>query len=209
VNALLPQEVESTYPVILTDPPWFYYGDQKGKYAMASKHYNTESDEDLIEIGRPPLSDPGILFMWTTSAKMGTALRLIEEWGLHYRGVAFTWIKVSKVTGKPFGARGPRASITKPLCEYVLAASTKAKGRPLKFGPGGEGVVSTVFAPVGEHSAKPTEVHERIEILYPEYRKLEMFARNTRRGWDVVGDEVPGQGGEELNHSSPPTGFTP
>ena len=37
---------------------------------------------------------------------------------------------------------------------------------------------------------KPDEVAERIESLYPSASKLEMFARTTRPGWDVFGNET-------------------
>ena len=50
--------------------------------------------------------------------------------------------------------------------------------------------MQTVFAPKREHSRKPDEVAERIEALYPNASKLEMFARTTRPGWDAFGNEV-------------------
>lgn len=47
-----------------------------------------------------------------------------------------------------------------------------------------------VVAPVGAHSAKPDEVHRRIErLLVGPY--LELFARNPRPGWQTWGDELP------------------
>ena len=40
-----------------------------------------------------------------------------------------------------------------------------------------------------EHSRKPDEVYDRIEKML-EGPYLEMFARNTRQGWDNFGNEV-------------------
>ena len=40
-----------------------------------------------------------------------------------------------------------------------------------------------------EHSRKPDEVYDRIEKML-EGLYLEMFARNTRQGWDNFGNEV-------------------
>jgi N6-adenosine-specific RNA methylase IME4 len=40
-----------------------------------------------------------------------------------------------------------------------------------------------------EHSRKPDRVYEFVE-LYHAARKLEMFARETRPGWDVWGDQA-------------------
>ena len=41
-----------------------------------------------------------------------------------------------------------------------------------------------------EHSKKPTEFYKIIETLYDHGRKLELFARSGRKGWDSVGNEV-------------------
>ena len=41
-----------------------------------------------------------------------------------------------------------------------------------------------------EHSEKPEIVYELIEAMYPDYRKIEMFARKQRPGWESWGDEV-------------------
>ena len=84
-------------------------------------------------------------------------------------------------------AAGIRPSIVKPLTELVLGFSTERTGRPLPLAS--ESVVQTVFAPRREHSRKPAEVAKRIEMLYPNASKLEMFARETREGWESWGNE--------------------
>jgi N6-adenosine-specific RNA methylase IME4 len=40
------------------------------------------------------------------------------------------------------------------------------------------------------HSKKPIAAYEMIETMFPNSRKLEMFARNTRSGWESMGDEL-------------------
>ena len=40
-----------------------------------------------------------------------------------------------------------------------------------------------------EHSRKPDQMHEDLERLF-DGPYLELFARRTRPGWDVWGDEV-------------------
>jgi len=46
------------------------------------------------------------------------------------------------------------------------------------------------LAPRGRHSEKPREVRHRIEELFGKYDRLEMFAREHPRGWDVWGNEA-------------------
>jgi N6-adenosine-specific RNA methylase IME4 len=99
------------------------------------------------------------------------------------------WVK-TRLDGTPIGAQGVRPSTVKPLTEFVLVGSTERLGRPLPLAD--ESIRQTVFAPRGEHSRKPLEVQERIELMYPNATKLEMFSRPPlREGWDHWGNEVP------------------
>jgi N6-adenosine-specific RNA methylase IME4 len=54
--------------------------------------------------------------------------------------------------------------------------------------PDPRNVPSVVHAVRGEHSAKPAEAFAAIERVSPAPR-LEMFARGSREGWDVWGNE--------------------
>ena len=178
---------EGPYDVILADPPWSYYG-QQDKWTAAAKFYTTAPDETIVTLPIPQLlSKKGILFLWTTSPKLDVAMECLKAWELYYRGIAFTWVKCRK-DGKPIGAQGIRPSIIKPTAEYVIAASRVAKGRPLKLH--NEGVPNVILAPKREHSQKPDVIHDHLESMYPDCSKLEMFARSSRPGWDVWGNEV-------------------
>jgi N6-adenosine-specific RNA methylase IME4 len=180
--------MRSIYDVILADPPWSYYG-APDKWAAAGKHYRLMPDPEVLAMPiRDVLAPRGILFLWATSPRLDFAVNCLNSWGLHFRGVAFVWVKTT-AKGVPIGAQGIRASITKPTTEFVLAGSRIAKGRPMPLAD--EGVAQTVLAPRHrEHSRKPDEVAERIERMYPDARRLEMFARRQRANWDCCGDEV-------------------
>ena len=184
-----------SYDVIVADPPWSYHG-QQDKWGAAAKFYDTLDDETMLSLPIPRLlSHKGILFLWATSPRLDAALRCIDSWGLTFRGVAFVWVKTRK-DGKPIGAQGVRPSIIKPTAEYVLAASRVEKGRPLKLC--NEAVPNVILAPRREHSRKPEEVQAYLETMYPSARRLEMFAREARDGWDCWGDQAPAAGGALL-----------
>lgn len=179
---------DKKYDVILMDPPWSYYGAQD-KMGAAAKFYPTMSDEDLMAMDiQSILNKPGVVFMWVTSPRLDFAIDLLRAWGLTYRGVAFTWVKTKKDQQTPIGAQGVRPSVVKPTTEFVIVASNVTKGRPLPLAD--EGVPHVVLAAKMEHSRKPDEIHRRIERLYPDQAKLEMFARRPMDGWDVWGNEV-------------------
>jgi N6-adenosine-specific RNA methylase IME4 len=177
------------YDVILADPPWSYAG-QQNKMGAAANHYPTMSDNELLEFSLVSdlLAPRGVFFMWATSPRLDFAMDLLSAWGLTFRGVSFVWVK-TRLDGQPIGAQGVRPSIVKPTTELVLAASRVPTGRPMQIAS--ESVRHVVMAPRTEHSRKPDDVHERIEDLYPDATKLELFARRARPGWDVWGNEAP------------------
>jgi N6-adenosine-specific RNA methylase IME4 len=193
---------DGKWDVILADPPWFYYhqldglelvGDQchftQTHKTGAALEYDTMPDDDVFALHPERLLNKrGLLFMWATGPKMDVAFRALDAWSLHYRGMAFVWVKTRRSDGQPIGAKGPRPTTVKSLCEFVLVASNVKKGRPLPIAD--EKISQVVMAPTREHSRKPDEVHERIERIYPAATKLEMFARRDRSGWDVWGNEV-------------------
>lgn len=175
------------YDVILVDPPWSYYGSQT-KWAAAAKFYETMSDSDMRGLQVHSLAKKTtVVFCWATGPRLDFAIDLVRQWGFVYRGVAFVWVKTTKA-GVPIGARGVRPSIVKPTTEYVIAASMTHKGRPMPLAD--ESVAQVVLSPIAEHSRKPDEVNARIERLYPEANRIELFARRERPGWDVWGYET-------------------
>jgi len=175
------------FDVVLMDPPWAYAGDPN-KDQAAGKHYQTLSPAQLrtFPLARL-LAKEAVVFCWTTGPQLAVAVDLLRDWQLHYRGVAFVWVKVTR-EGVPISAQGVRPSIVKPTTEFVLAASNVRDGRPIPLAC--EKIRQVVMAQRVGHSIKPPDVHERIEAMYPSARKLELFARRKRDGWTCWGNEI-------------------
>jgi N6-adenosine-specific RNA methylase IME4 len=170
--------------VVLADPPWSYYTSTHTH--QIGNHYGTLSYDQIVAHPYWEHVDK-LLFLWATCPKLDEAMSLGHDLGLHYRGVSFVWVKTRR-DGEPLGAMGVRPSIVKPTTEMVLAFSTVRKGRPLPVAD--ESVRHVVMAPLGKHSAKPEEVQDRIDMLYPTASKCELFARRHRAGWMCVGEEL-------------------
>lgn len=181
---------KAKYDVVLADPPWMYYGDQS-RDQCCGKHYDMMSDRDVGALPvRELMTKRSVLFLWATSPKLDVAVSMIGEWGLHFRGVAFVWVKTTQA-GKIINAQGVRPSIVKSTTEYVLAASPVAKGRPLPLAS--EKVAQVILAarPDNRHSAKPSAIFDRIEELYPVAVSVELFCRGeSHTGWDSWGAEA-------------------
>ncbi len=51
-------------------------------------------------------------------------------------------------------------------------------------------IESLVIAERTKHSKKPKEIRNRIELLFGNLPRIELFAREKTEGWDVWGNEV-------------------
>ncbi|MBC6439770.1 MAG: DNA methyltransferase [Rhodospirillales bacterium] len=178
------------YAVIYADPPWhFATWSGKGEGRSATAHYGCMSQRDLAALPVASWAAPdAALLMWTTDTHLPRALDLIEAWGFTYKTVGFTWAKLNRsATGR--GSYTDRDFFTgmgywtRANPEQCLLAT---RGKPQRQG---RDVRQLVVAPRREHSRKPDEVYDRIERLI-DGPYLEMFARQTRPGWDAWGDEA-------------------
>lgn len=178
------------FQVAYVDPPWNYYGDPN-KMAAAGKHYPLM---DQKSIGSLPvkdiLADKAAVFLWATGPRLDYAFETIKEWGLHYRGVAFIWIK-TRQDGQPIGPQGVPPTFVKPVTEFVLAATTMKTGRPFPIHD--FKARQLVFAPRGKHSQKPEEVRSRIDKLCGDVKKIELFSRAKVDGWTCSGFDLDGE----------------
>lgn len=170
--------------VIYADPPWAFQAySGKGKQRAAERHYDTQSLADIMALG-PSIdaiaAEDCVLLLWAVMPELRGALAVIDAWGFTYKTVAFVWVKTA-AGGQPMTGMGYWSRANAELC--LLAT----RGAPQRIS---KDVHQVVMAPRGEHSAKPDEVASRIERLVPG-PYLELFARKTRPGWQVWGNEVP------------------
>ncbi len=162
---------EGTFDVILADPPWQYYFALRG---APDVHYSTMTQEEIHKL-KVPKADDAILFLWATNPQLEIALDVMRSWGFTYK-TNLAWIKDQIGTG--YYVRGQHE---------LLLIGTRGKIPP----PIEENRFSSVLkAPRREHSEKPDEVYGYIEVMYPNRKYLELFARNPREGWASWGLEL-------------------
>lgn len=181
--------VSNTYDIVYADPPWLYYGDTN-KDQAAGKHYACMTVDKISALPiRSIMSHRACAFIWATSSKLEDAIRVINAWNLHYRGVFQVWVKTNKA-GKAISGQGVRPSYTKPTVEYLLVASTHAQGRTFPILT--EAMENVVMAPRpgNIHSKKPAVFRDNITKLLGDRSRIELFARESIEGWDAWGNEV-------------------
>ena len=186
-HAHLPALPNRRFDIVYLDPPWHYYGSAI-KDAAAGKHYPLMTVDELSTIDIwSILSKRAAVFMWATCPRLDFALKLIEAWGLNYRGVSYIWVKTNR-QGRIINGQGVPPTFTKPTTELVLAATTKATGRPFPILDLAQPQV--ILQPRGAHSEKPAIFRHLIEQLCGDRPRIELFARSSAKGWESWGAEV-------------------
>jgi N6-adenosine-specific RNA methylase IME4 len=178
------------YDAILLDPPW-YYPTSKNNMGAAEHHYDCMSDAEIAAMPiKQHCAKHAYVFVWATGPLLHRQIQMFEHWGIHYRGIAYVWVKTRK-DGQIMGAAGVPPTFTKSNAELLLMGTTCKTGRPYKIETYTEPQI--VLAPRGKHSAKPEVFQDSIErVIGSDKRKLELFARRQRDGWTCTGIELTG-----------------
>lgn len=164
------------FGVIYADPPWDYKGQTQHNGAggrdtgSASRHYPTVKLADLKKLQIAGIADENcLLFMWATSPHLDQAIELGKAWGFDWATVGFVWDKVKVNPG----------FYTMSQCELCLIFKRGKIPQPR----GARDVRQLVTAMRGKHSAKPDEVRNRIDRMFPMQSKIELFARVKKANW--------------------------
>ena len=170
------------YDLIYADPPWHY---KAGGNRNAKNHYPVMNTQDICNLKVGDLAkDDSILLIWVTFPNLKDGLKVIEGWGFTYKTIGFNWVKLNKKNGKPFWGLGHYTRANTEVC--LIATKGKPRDKLIKS----RSVHSVIQTPIRKHSQKPDEAYEAIEKLVGDASKIELFARNTREGWDCWGNEV-------------------
>jgi N6-adenosine-specific RNA methylase IME4 len=187
------------YGVIYADPPWSY-GDKgfgkrpedgtvKGSFApeagryptmalaeIAAMHVSEIAAMHVSEIAAPDCA----LLLWATSPLLPEALQIIKAWGFKFKTIAFCWSKIT-TTGKEVANLGQWTMGNVELCLLGTRGSPTRMRRDIR---------QLVTAERTEHSRKPKEVRSRIEAIFGEVPKVELFSRGAAPGWDSWGNQA-------------------
>lgn len=162
---------KGTYDVIVVDPPW--PGD------VGRSLYPVMSLEEIQALPVAKLAGSNcVLWLWAVNAQLRHAYPCLDAWGFQERAV-LTWVKNRVGTG----------SWLRNRTEHCILA---VKGSPVVTL---SNQTTVLAADLREHSRKPDEFYTLVESLCPG-AKLEMFAREPRKGWRSWGAEEERFGSE-------------
>lgn len=165
------------FPIVYADPPWRYENPPMGDTGRSiENHYPTMALEEIcaLPVDRV-LADNALLFMWATSPKLAECMEVLNAWGFTYR-TSMVWVK-NKI-GMGYYARNRHELLL--IAKRGEFAPPEPANRP----------DSVIEAPRLQHSAKPVIVYDLIEGMYPDFPKVELFARDRREGWEAWGNQA-------------------
>ena len=175
---------EGSYDVVVTDPPWpMKRIDRKVAPGNTGFDYPTMSIDAIIAKGVPAKPDAH-LFIWTTQKFLPDAFRCMDEWGFRYVFL-MTWHKSRGM--KPFDMPTYNS-------EFVVYCR---RGNPAGF-VDTMGFRTSFEGRIREHSRKPDEFYETIARVLGG-TKVDLFARQPRRGFEVIGNQSAKHGRRGLD----------
>jgi N6-adenosine-specific RNA methylase IME4 len=167
-----PTTKDGPFGVIVADPPWAYDARaQDGSHRAANPYPSMSLDE--IRALTIPAADDAILWLWTTNAHIEHAFEICRAWGFEPKTI-LTWFKMKMGLGD--WLRG--------ATEHCLMA---VRGKPTVTLTN---QTTALMAKPSDHSSKPEEFYKLVSTLCPDPRRLELFARRTRKDWFCSGADV-------------------
>lgn len=167
------------FPVLLADPPWRYESGSTDPTRDIENHYPTMSLDDICAMPvASSVTDDAILFLWHPPGMATEAVRVATSWGFRERS-SWVWIKPS--IGPGYWGRLRHEMLM--ICTRGKFPAPAPADRP----------DSVITASRDAHSAKPAEVAERIERMFPSLPKAELFSRSPRDGWFAWGNQTKGK----------------
>ena len=173
------------YGTILADPPW-RFANRTGKIAPEYQRRSRYSTMTLEDIKLLPVesiaADTAHLYLWIPNALLSQGLDVMRHWGFEYK-TNIIWYKVRKDGGPDRRGVG---FYFRNVTEIILFGTRGKNARTLELGRSQENIIRSQKR---EHSRKPDEQYALIEGCSPG-PFVELFARTTRDGWVVWGDEA-------------------
>jgi len=169
-----PELPEGEFDLIYADPPW-NYSNKADTDGRVEEKYELMNLEDIKALNIPSAQDC-VLYLWTTAPKAREGFEVIDAWGFEYITQAVWDKKHPMGIGYWFGNE-----------HEILYCARKGDASPpdpdIKHG-------SIFREKKREHSRKPEIVRSYLEKAHPEARKLELFSRDGKVGWEAWGKEV-------------------
>lgn len=170
------------YNIIYADPPWTYADMKWRDPSMWWISYPTMSLQEIKCLPIHNISEKDCwLFLWATMPLLKEALEVWESWWFRYITCAFTWVKKNPKWEWIYSWLWHWTNWNAELCLFFKKWSPSRHAKNVK---------QICLAPRWKHSAKPSEIRDRIVSLMWDLPRVELFARDKVEWWDSWWNEI-------------------
>lgn len=197
--ASLPHWPDGPFDVIAADPPWTHKAwSDRGLGRSPARHYRVQTLEWIC--GLPvefSAAKNAHLFLWITGPHMarGDHLVVLNAWGFKPSSIAFVWGKPNRASAQ--GSMFVQAPLTDRDFFMGMGKTTRQNAEFVVLGRRGKpkrhsaAVRQLIIEERREHSRKPEDFYRKVDTYVgPDARKLDLFPRARREGWEAWGDQV-------------------
>jgi N6-adenosine-specific RNA methylase IME4 len=186
-----------SYELIMIDPPWpTEMRSPKGEKKSSAAHYGSMSFADIQALPVGQLAAPDcIIFLWCTwplllyggdakkhftnaDASYSPVGACLKAWGFRYV-TGGAWRKTTKHGAVAFGTGYRVRSACEPFLLAISGAPDNSRAHR-----------NIIDGLTRGHSVKPEEAYAWCEGYRPGARRVEIFSRTSRPGWDTWGYEA-------------------
>lgn len=200
------------FDLVVADPNWAFT-DKIGKRGTESL-YGGMAVSEICALGpliKAVTAPDCVLALWIVGSQVEEGIEVVKAWGFTQKQV-WNWRKIT-VRGKQhfgmgryrraakesvlFGVRGSMRPAVRNLRDDFDAAMPTWAADAVEGAPWPSGRYAHLQPEargVYVHSAKPERLQDELEIMYPDSRGLELYARRARPGWTCLGNQCPGDG---------------
>jgi len=192
--------LNSTFDVILVDPPWEEYTRTAGHTATANQEPASRQDfwtmAELEKLNIPAVAaNPCFLFLWVGNGGDGLeqGRELFRKWGFR-RSEDIVWVKTNKENPNNTSARDESSTFlrTKEHCLMGIHGSVRRNTDAHIIHSNIDTDVIIAEEPKVGSNRKPEELYHIIEHFCLGRRRLELFGEdhNIRPGWVTIGNKI-------------------
>ena len=172
------------YKHLVIDPPWKQR--KTGGDRLIAKgrafDYPTMSVPDIFSLLDrevfPIAADQHNVFLWLIDKYLHEGEAAMEERG-YKRHARFIWDKTNGVS-PAFTVRYSHEYLTWFYKPKLLTIDPSQRGKQ----------TTVIREPSRQHSRKPDAAYALIDSLYPTGKRIDVFSREKRKGWDQWGNDV-------------------
>lgn len=192
------------FTCLCIDPPYSFFDklQQSDVARGAAANYATMTNSEIKALPIKDLISPegAILALWVPSSLLDFGLELMKEYGFNFKQT-WVWVKIKndpflklrkqkeidwdKINWDDFLSFG-MGRLGRNVHEVVLVGTCGKIYRKLK----NKSQRTVFFATNTKHSKKPEQLQDKLDLMFPKEKKIELFARRIRPGWTCLGNSI-------------------